>query len=124
VTAGDITGVGFTYSDLSAGSIAERVLAPVVRGRNVMDIEARHADMVHAVRNIGLPGVAASAIAAVDVALWDTKARLLDVPLVLLLGAARAAIPIYGSGGFTSYSIDQVQQQLGDWADLVCARSR
>jgi L-alanine-DL-glutamate epimerase-like enolase superfamily enzyme len=71
--------------------------------------------MRHAVRNLGRPGIASSAIAAVDVALWDLKARLLGLPLVTLLGAVRDAIPVYGSGGFTSYSIDRLQKQLGDW---------
>jgi len=56
------------------------------------------------------------AIAAVDVALWDLKARLLDLPLVSLLGAARKTLPVYGSGGFTSYGLDRLGQQLGDWS--------
>ena len=64
--------------------------------------------MVGAVRNIGRRGVCAIAISAVDVALWDLKARLLDVPLVHLLGSLRDDVPIYGSGGFTSYSIEQL----------------
>jgi L-alanine-DL-glutamate epimerase-like enolase superfamily enzyme len=72
--------------------------------------------MVAAIRNQGRPGVASMAIAAVDVALWDLKARLLDLPLASLLGAARRAVPVYGSGGFTSYDRDRLEQQLGDWA--------
>jgi L-alanine-DL-glutamate epimerase-like enolase superfamily enzyme len=60
--------------------------------------------MVRSVRNLGWRGICATAISAVDVALWDLKARLLDRPLVQLLGATRSAVPIYGSGGFTSYS--------------------
>jgi L-alanine-DL-glutamate epimerase-like enolase superfamily enzyme len=71
--------------------------------------------MVEAIRNQGRPGIASMAIAAVDVALWDLKARLLDLPLVSLLGAARSALPVYGSGGFTSYDDDELEQQLGDW---------
>jgi L-alanine-DL-glutamate epimerase-like enolase superfamily enzyme len=55
------------------------------------------------------------AIAAVDSCLWDLKARLLDVPLVKLLGMVRDGAPIYGSGGFTSYSIDQLQAQVAGW---------
>jgi L-alanine-DL-glutamate epimerase-like enolase superfamily enzyme len=62
------------------------------------------------------------AIAAVDNALWDLKARLLDLPLVALLGAARDRAPIYGSGGFTSYSIKQLQEQLGGWVSLGIPR--
>jgi len=64
---------------------------------------------------LGRPGIASMAIAAVDAALWDLKARLLDVALVTLLGAVRKAAPIYGSGGFTSYSREQLQKQLGGW---------
>src|SRR5438270_6411476 len=71
--------------------------------------------MVHAIRNLGRPGICSMAIAAVDTALWDLKARLLDLPLVTLLGQVRESAPIYGSGGFTSYSRQQLQRQLGDW---------
>jgi L-alanine-DL-glutamate epimerase-like enolase superfamily enzyme len=71
--------------------------------------------MVRSVRNLGRPGIASSAIAAVDIALWDLKARLLGLPLVSLLGAVRDAAPVYGSGGFTSYSIRQLCQQLSGW---------
>jgi L-alanine-DL-glutamate epimerase-like enolase superfamily enzyme len=58
--------------------------------------------MRHAVRNFGKPGVTAEAISAVDIALWDLRARLLDVPLVIAIGALHEVTPIYGSGGFTS----------------------
>ena len=85
VTAGRATGLGFTYGDVAVASIVDRVLAPQVIGRDAVDIEAAYVAMVHAVRNIGLQGVAASAISAVDIAMWDAKARLLDVPLVTLL---------------------------------------
>ena len=70
--------------------------------------------MVRAIRNLGRPGVSSMAISAVDTALWDLKARLLDLPLVTLLGASRDAVPVYGSGGFTSYSVEQLQSQLGE----------
>jgi L-alanine-DL-glutamate epimerase-like enolase superfamily enzyme len=69
------------------------------------------------VRNVGYPGVAASAISAVDIALWDLKARLLDVPLSSLLGRVRDSVPVYGSGGFTSYSDSRLERQLAGWAE-------
>ena len=116
VTAGDVTGLGYTYSDVAAGTLVEHLLADVIVGREAMDIESRYCDMVHAVRNIGRQGLAATAISAVDIALWDLKARLLDVALVSLLGGARESVPIYGSGGFTSYTTEQLQGQLSDWA--------
>jgi len=116
VAAGGSVGLGYTYADAAAGTIVERLLAGVVIGRNVMDIEARYVDMLHAVRNLGRQGVAATAIAAVDIALWDAKAHLLGLPLVSLLGGARDGVPIYGSGGFTSMTTGELQTQLGDWA--------
>jgi L-alanine-DL-glutamate epimerase-like enolase superfamily enzyme len=71
--------------------------------------------MVAAVRNIGRQGVAATAIAAVDIALWDLRAKLEGRPLVELLGRRREAVPIYGSGGFTSYTDQELTQQLAGW---------
>src|SRR5581483_4875870 len=68
------------------------------------------------VRNIGSRGVAACAIAAVDMALWDLKAKLLDISLADLLGLRREAAPCYGSGGFTSYDDQRLAAQLGGWA--------
>jgi L-alanine-DL-glutamate epimerase-like enolase superfamily enzyme len=57
------------------------------------------------------------AIAAVDVALWDLKARLLGLPLCRLLGTVRDRVPIYGSGGFTSYDDERLQRQLSGWVE-------
>ena len=116
LTAGDVTGLGYTYSDVAAGTLVEQLLADIVVGQEATDIESRYADMVHAVRNIGRQGLAATAISAVDIALWDTKARLLALPLLSLLGAARESVPIYGSGGFTSYTTERLEAQLSGWA--------
>ena len=71
--------------------------------------------MVAAVRNVGRTGIAACAISAVDIALWDLAARLVDQPLFVRLGARRQQVPIYGSGGFTSYTNAQLSEQLGGW---------
>src|SRR4051812_4939916 len=54
-------------------------------------------------------------VSAVDIALWDLKARLLDVPLADLLPRAHESVPVYGSGGFTSYTLGRLCEQLGDW---------
>jgi L-alanine-DL-glutamate epimerase-like enolase superfamily enzyme len=71
--------------------------------------------MVKAIRNAGRPGICSMSIAAVDLALWDLKARLLDMPVVALLGKARDHVPLYGSGGFTTYSDERLSEQLGAW---------
>ena len=70
-----------------------------------------------AVRNLGREGLAATAISAVDTALWDLKAVLLDLPLATLLGRYRETVPIYGSGGFTTYDDGQLSRQLSGWVE-------
>jgi L-alanine-DL-glutamate epimerase-like enolase superfamily enzyme len=115
VSAGAHTGVGWTYADKATAELVGEALAPAVAGRDATAIPALHARMARAIRNLGRPGIASMAISAVDAALWDLKAKLFGVPLVTLLGARRASAPVYGSGGFTSYSDDHLCEQLGGW---------
>jgi len=114
-SGGGVTGIGFSYANRATATLIADTLAAVAQGRDAFDIAGAWSAMVAAIRNLGRPGISSMAIAAVDTALWDLKARLLDVPLVHLLGAARDAIPVYGSGGFTSYTVERLQQQLGGW---------
>src|SRR5437588_6803305 len=113
--AGGISGLGYSYADVASGHISSEMVAHVVTGRDAMAVPGCWLAMVESIRNLGRPGIASMAISAVDAALWDLKARLLDVPLITLLGPVRKSAPIYGSGGFTSYSRTQLQRQLGDW---------
>jgi L-alanine-DL-glutamate epimerase-like enolase superfamily enzyme len=113
--AGDDRGLGYTYADAATAGLIRDMLAGVVEGRNAYDVPGAWAAMTHAIRNLGRPGIVSMAIAAVDSALWDLKARLLDLPLCMLLGRVRDAVPVYGSGGFTSYTREQLQRQLGGW---------
>jgi L-alanine-DL-glutamate epimerase-like enolase superfamily enzyme len=114
--AGGKAGLGYSYADAASGRLVRDLLASVVRGRDAMAVPGAWSAMMVAVRNLGRPGIAATAISAVDAALWDLKARLLDLPLLTVIGAVHSAAPVYGSGGFTSYSIDRLQEQLGGWA--------
>lgn len=116
-TAGNKRGLGYSYADVSTAELIRSSLVRVIVGREAMEIEGSWSAMVQAVRNLGLPGICAMAISAVDNALWDLKARLLGLPLVSLLGAARESLPIYGSGGFTSYSVEKLQEQLRGWVE-------
>ncbi|HET8657271.1 MAG TPA: enolase C-terminal domain-like protein [Longimicrobiaceae bacterium] len=120
--AGGVRGLGYSYTDEAAGMLVRDALAAVVRGRDAMAVPGSWETMWHAVRNLGRSGVVSSAIAAVDVALWDLKARLLDLPLVALLGEVRDAVDAYGSGGFTSYTIPKLQAQLGGWVEAGIPR--
>ena len=117
-----VTAVCYTYADLAAATVAARTLSEALAGTNVMDVAAAWVAMNRAVRNAGRPGIASTAISAVDAALWDLKARLLDVPLVSLLSATCDDVPVYGSGGFTSYSVAELQQQLRAWIEVGIRR--
>lgn len=116
ITAGNQTGVGYTYGDEAIALLIHKAFSELLEGKDAFSIGENWSAMLWKVRNIGRPGVASMAISAVDSALWDLKAKLLGLPLVVLLGKCRDRVPIYGSGGFTSYSIAQLQRQLGDWA--------
>jgi L-alanine-DL-glutamate epimerase-like enolase superfamily enzyme len=115
--AGNKRGLGYTYADVSTAKLIKEMLEKVVVGRDAMDIPGCWSAMTQSIRNLGRPGITSMAISAVDNALWDLKARLLDVALVTLLGAVREEAPIYGSGGFTTYSREQLQQQLSGWVE-------
>ncbi len=115
--ANGVAGIGWSYAAAAAGQVIADVLAGVVTGRSALDVPGANEAMIRAVRNIGRPGIAATAISAVDIALWDLKARLLGCPLASLLGQARASVPIYGSGGFTSYDARQTRDQLTGWVE-------
>lgn len=116
ITAGGRRGLGYTYADRPTAELVKDKLAPLLSGHDALSIPGAWSTMLRAVRNLGSRGIAAMAISAVDAALWDLKARLLDLPLVGLLGSVRDGVPIYGSGGFTSYSIEELREQLSGWA--------
>jgi L-alanine-DL-glutamate epimerase-like enolase superfamily enzyme len=115
VRAGGQVGTGYTYAGPSVATVVATKLADVIKDGDALRPPARWAAMQHAVRNLGKPGVVAEAISAVDIALWDLRARLLDEPLVIALGAVHDGTPVYGSGGFTSYDNDTLCAQLCGW---------
>ncbi len=117
VRAGDAVGTGWTYGPPDCVGVVEHQLAPVVRGRQALDVPRSYLAMIEAVRNAGRPGMISMAVAAVETALWDLKARLLDLPLHRLLGAVHDEVPVYGSGGFTSYQDRRLAEQLSGWVD-------
>jgi L-alanine-DL-glutamate epimerase-like enolase superfamily enzyme len=110
-----LTGIGWTYGPEAIAGTVTSLLAPAVRDVGVLDPPAAHERMCRAVRNAGRPGMCAMAVSAVDCALWDLKARRLGVPLHRLLGAVRDEVPVYGSGGFTTYDDARMREQLGHW---------
>lgn len=112
--AGAVTGVGYTYSNAAAAPLA-RDLFKHILGCDPRDTNTLFSAMRKSQRNYGREGVAATALSAVDMAVWDLKAKLLEQPLCKLLGMTRKSAPVYGSGGFTSYDHEQLAAQLGGW---------
>jgi L-alanine-DL-glutamate epimerase-like enolase superfamily enzyme len=122
ISAGGMKGIGYSYADLATATLIKEIFIPLLKGRNAFDIPACWNSMVDSIRNLGRPGIASMAISAVDNALWDLKANLLNMPLVSLLGSAHEKLPLYWSGGFTSYSIDQLKKEFSHWAERGLTR--
>ncbi|HEY1840279.1 MAG TPA: enolase C-terminal domain-like protein [Mycobacterium sp.] len=117
VTAGGRTGIGYTYATAACRELISGPLCGAVKGHLALDVTGAWQSMVKAIRNSGRPGLVSCAISAVDTALWDLKGRLLDMPVCRLLGTAHHQVPIYGSGGFTSYDEHATRAQLERWVD-------
>lgn len=119
-TAQGWVGMGFGYS-LRTGAAAQfaqaRELAPLLLGEDPNDTGRLWAKLMWASASIGRGGLSAQAIAPLDTALWDLKARRAGLPLAKLLGAHRDAVPCYNtSGGYLQAPIaeliDKAQQAL------------
>jgi L-alanine-DL-glutamate epimerase-like enolase superfamily enzyme len=122
--AGGHTGIGYTYGAVATAALAESKLASTVRGADAMAPPAAWRQMIVQLRNAGQPGIGAMAVSAVDIALWDLKARLLGQPLFRLLPAFRDEVPVYGSGGFTNYPLPVLTRQFARWAEQDIGRMK
>lgn len=119
---GGQVGLGYTYGDVSVISFITSKLSPVVRGADALAPPSVTDKMWTAIRNAGRPGVGAMSVSAVDIALWDLKARLLDQPLAAILPMFHDEVPVYGSGGFTNYSAQRLSNQLAGWVGQGISR--
>jgi len=122
VAAGGETGLGYTYGPRAVAVLVDELLAPLLTGSDPViftgsDPVKAWVEMGRRLRNAGRPGIGAMAMAAVDIALWDLRARLEGLSLVKALEARHDVVPLYGSGGFTSYPNDRLAEQLGGWVD-------
>ncbi len=115
VSGGGQTGLGYTYAASACQPLIEQVLTDAIRDRAVFDVSGAWEAMVRTIRNLGRPGLVSCAISAVDTALWDLKGKLLDTPVCRLLGVVHEAVPVYGSGGFTTYDDATARAQLEHW---------
>ncbi|MEU4214166.1 enolase C-terminal domain-like protein [Actinoplanes sp. NPDC026623] len=109
------TGLGWTYGPPATVQVITGMLAEVVVDTDPDDVPAAWTAMHRRLRNAGTRGIGALALSAADNALWDLKARCHEMPLARLLGTARPKVPVYGSGGFTTYDAEQQHAQLSHW---------
>lgn len=116
ICGGGVTGLGYTYGNKACAAVARQLAEKCLLGQSALDIPRLHRSMQHQVRNDGSRGIAAMAISAIDVALWDLKAKFLNCSLTNLLGSFQTSVAVYGSGGFTSYSNEKLTEQLSAWA--------
>jgi L-alanine-DL-glutamate epimerase-like enolase superfamily enzyme len=117
IDAGGRTGIGYTYADAAAATLIDGMLAETLAGCDALQTAACTAKLWAKVRNNGRCGIAAMAVSALDIALWDLKGKLLDAPVCALLGQARNEVPLYGSGGFTSYELKELACRMARWGD-------
>jgi L-alanine-DL-glutamate epimerase-like enolase superfamily enzyme len=118
--AGGTSGLGWTYSSPAAASIIQHHFLDILTDRDALDIAGGWSGMHRAARNLGTKGLVMQALSAVDIAWWDLKARLLHLPLTALMGRCRTSVPIYGSGGFTTLTDPQLEDQVQQWQSIGC----
>lgn len=116
-SADGVAGIGWTYGPAAAAPIVVDLLAPAVSAIDPDDTPAAWLAMQERLRNAGRPGVGGLALSAADNAIWDLKARRHNLPLARLLGTVRHQVPVYGSGGFTTYDGEQQHRQLVGWTE-------
>jgi L-alanine-DL-glutamate epimerase-like enolase superfamily enzyme len=112
VRAGGLEGIGYSYVSGAAATLIRETLGPAIEGGDAYATASLAIRMMRAIRNHGQRGIGACAVSAVDIALWDLRAKLLDVPVSLLFGTARETIPVYASGGFTSTPPDELADEI------------
>ncbi|NUW39075.1 L-talarate/galactarate dehydratase [Nonomuraea rhodomycinica] len=105
-------GFGFGYSKRAGGPgqyAHAREIAPELLGEDPSDIARLWDKLVWAGASVGRSGLSTQAIAALDIALWDLKARRAGLSLAKLLGAHRDSVRCYNtSGGFLHAPVEQV----------------
>jgi L-alanine-DL-glutamate epimerase-like enolase superfamily enzyme len=112
-----VVGSGFTYSIIPFGAreiayMIDSGIAEVIRGMDPRDHEEIWNRMWRQVDWVGRAGIAVLAVAAVDIAIWDLKSKLANMPLHRLLGGAREKVPVYNTdGGWLNHSVDQLVEE-------------
>ena len=110
-----LDGIGMTYHEVGGSAVRRLILddiAPKITGRDPLETEVIWTELFHYLRGVGRKGLAFGAISAVDTALWDLKGKILGLPLYRLLGSDRSRIPVYTSGGWTSFNDEELLAEV------------
>jgi L-alanine-DL-glutamate epimerase-like enolase superfamily enzyme len=110
-----VEGFGITYHEVGGEATKCLILknmAPKLIGRNALETEAIWQEFFHYLRGVGRKGLMFCALSAVDIALWDLKGKIFNLPLYKLLGGNKTKVPVYCSGGWTSYSDEELVDEM------------
>lgn len=110
-----LEGFGVTYHEVGGEAtkvMIDKNIAPKLIGRDPFETEVFWQEMFGYLRGVGRKGLMFCALSAIDIALWDLKGKILDIPLYKLFGGNKTVIPVYGSGGWTSYSDEQLVEEM------------
>ena len=108
-------GLGVTYHEVGGEATRELIMRNMVHkliDRDPFETEALWWEFFHYLRGVGRKGLMYCALSAVDIALWDLKGKILNLPLYRLLGGNKTQVPVYASGGWTSYDDDQLIDEM------------
>ncbi|MEV6904654.1 mandelate racemase/muconate lactonizing enzyme family protein [Amycolatopsis sp. NPDC051372] len=116
-TQDGLEGFGVTYHEVGGEATRDLILrnmAPKLLGRDPFDTELIWAEFFGYLRGVGRKGLMFCALSAVDIALWDLKGKITGLPLYKLFGGGPTRIPVYASGGWTSYDDDTLVAEMLD----------
>ncbi|MCO5090377.1 mandelate racemase/muconate lactonizing enzyme family protein [Bosea sp. (in: a-proteobacteria)] len=114
-TDSGLEGIGITYHEVggeATSALINRNMAPRLIGRDPLETDAIWHEFFHYLRGVGRKGLMYCALSAVDIALWDLKGKITGLPLYRLLGGNRTRVPVYASGGWTSYSDEELVAEM------------
>ena len=112
-----LEGLGIGQASPGVRQVVESGLRGVLIGEDPFNIEKLWRDMFRQVRGYGRKGVAFCGVSAVDIALWDLKAKALGLPLYRLLGPCVESVPVYGSGGWTNLGERELLDEMTSYID-------
>lgn len=114
-TEDGVEGFGVTYHEVGGEAtklLIEKNIAPRIMDKDPFETEVIWQDLVQYLRGVGRKGLMFCALSAVDIALWDIKGKILDMPLYRLFGGNQTKVPVYGSGGWTSYTDEELVEEM------------